>query len=61
MEVYLYMEEHHIGIDHARYWVARMDVMRKCSDLVAVVALLNSLKQSPHLQEYPPSHLDSAK
>lgn len=49
MEVYLYMQEHQIGNDHARYWVARMEVLRREGKFVAAVDMLNTLKQQPHL------------
>lgn len=51
-EVLLYMEEQGIGTTQAAYWVARLEVMRRQCRLVSLVALLNSLKQQPHLTEY---------
>lgn len=29
MDIYLYMHENNIGIDQAKYWIARMEIMRK--------------------------------
>jgi hypothetical protein len=29
IDIYHYMDENGIGIDQAKYWIARMEIMRK--------------------------------
>lgn len=44
MEVYLYMEENGIGIEQAKYWIARLEVLRKRCELKELVNTIKVLK-----------------
>lgn len=61
MEVYLYMEENQIGLDHADYWVARFNVLQRQCEFVQLAALIRKAKAIEGLQQYVCVHVGSGR
>ena len=51
MEVYLYMEERGIGINHPKYWISRLEVLRQMGQYIQLIKLIRTLKNDPNIEQ----------